>query len=184
MRRFLEKNLGWMGLIYGMEDLPAADLVSIEAGTSFEESPAFDWSRPASGTTVLKYDELTNNDGFYGERTLNLVMPGLDGVQKRKELMKNLRSAPPASISGEAVSSWRDYLSGTETDMASGDVKKIDMRDSNVLSYTLSDGTVILVRPSGTEPKVKVYVLTRGESREDCAEKVSRYSAWAEDLSK
>ena len=68
VRRFLEKNLGWMGLIYGMEDLPAADLVSIEAGTSFEESPAFDWSRPASGTTVLKYDELTNNDGFYGER--------------------------------------------------------------------------------------------------------------------
>ena len=68
VRRFLEKNLGWMGLIYGIEDLPGADLLSIDAGTAFEEKAAFDWARPASGTTVLKYDRLTNNDGFYGER--------------------------------------------------------------------------------------------------------------------
>ena len=67
VRRFLEKNLGWMGLIFGIEDLPAADLVSIDVGTAFEEKVAFEWARPCSSTTI-KYDKQLNADGFYGER--------------------------------------------------------------------------------------------------------------------
>ena len=56
------------------------------------------------------------------------------------------------------------------------------MSGSNVLRYELSDGTSVIVRPSGTEPKVKVYILARGESQADCQAKVERYAAWAESL--
>ena len=67
VRRFLEKNLGWMGLIFGIEDLPAADLVSIDVKTAFEEKVAFEWVRPCSSTTI-KYDRNLTADGFYGVR--------------------------------------------------------------------------------------------------------------------
>ena len=56
--------------------------------------------------------------------------------------------------------------------------------DSNVLRYEMTDGTSVIVRPSGTEPKVKVYILTSGDSKAACAEKVTKYSAWAESLRK
>ena len=58
----------------------------------------------------------------------------------------------------------------------------MELRDSNVLAYILADGTKILVRPSGTEPKVKVYILARGESQTDCAGKIARYEAWGKSL--
>ncbi len=58
----------------------------------------------------------------------------------------------------------------------------MELSGSNVLRYELADGTSVIVRPSGTEPKVKVYILAQGASRADCDEKVSRYAAWAESL--
>ena len=67
--RFLEKNLGWMGLIFGIEDLPAAELVEIAAGASLEESVAFDWALPCSVTTI-PYDRLSNANGEYGVKML------------------------------------------------------------------------------------------------------------------
>ena len=122
--------------------------------------------------------------GAYKERTLNLVMPGLDGVEKMKALMDNLRAAPPSQIAGESVALLRDYLDGTQRDVKTGGTTAMELRDSNVLSFVMEDGTVILVRPSGTEPKVKVYLLTRGRDIQDCADRVSRYSQWAEGLGK
>ena len=65
VRRFLQKELGWMGLIFGIEDLPAAKLVLIEAGTKLEETVAFDWAKPASGTT-MEFDKLSNVSCDYG----------------------------------------------------------------------------------------------------------------------
>ncbi|MGM9521997.1 MAG: phospho-sugar mutase [Oscillospiraceae bacterium] len=120
--------------------------------------------------------------GAHLEKTLNLVMPGLDGVRKMKALMDGLRADPPASIGGTKVKKLRDYLSGTEKDNATGQVQDMELKDSNVLSFIMEDGTVVLVRPSGTEPKVKVYVLCRGESIEECQSKISGYAKWADSL--
>ncbi len=122
--------------------------------------------------------------GAYKERTMNLVMPGLDGIEKMKNLMDGLRATPPADIAGEAMSKYRDYLDGTERDAVTGQVTKMELSDSNVLSFVLSDGTVIIVRPSGTEPKVKVYLLCRGDNIGHCDEKIARCSQWAEGLGK
>ncbi len=122
--------------------------------------------------------------GAYLEKTLNLVMPGLDGAAKMKALMASLRSEPPKDIAGMPVRLVRDYQDGSERDLVSGETAKMELSDSNVLSFVLTDGTVIIVRPSGTEPKVKVYVLTRGENMDECRGKASKYADWALALGK
>ena len=72
----------------------------------------------------------------------------------------------------------RLYVSGV------GKVGKTPFEGSNVLYFELADGSSFIVRPSGTEPKIKVYVLCRGENREECDERTARYAAFAEELSK
>ncbi len=135
-----------------------------------------------AGKGMTLYDALLalyEKYGNYGERTMNLVMPGLDGLKKMADLMANLRATPPKEIGGETVKTWKDYKDGSVVDAATGAKSTMELSGSNVLRYELADGTSVIVRPSGTEPKVKVYILAQGASQEDCADKVARYSAWA-----
>ena len=120
--------------------------------------------------------------GHYGEKTLNLVMPGLDGLKKMAALMDSLRKQPPADIGGTQVVCRKDYQDGSVVDVKTGERSAMELSGSNVLRFELADGTSVLVRPSGTEPKVKVYVLTRGDDQAQCDERVARYAAWAESL--
>ena len=120
--------------------------------------------------------------GWYGEKTLNLVMPGLDGLKKMATLMQDLRARPLTEIAGTAVVLRKDYSDGTQTDVAAGTVKEMELKGSNVLKYKLADGTDLVVRPSGTEPKVKVYILAQGASKAVCDATVAKYAAWAETL--
>ena len=120
--------------------------------------------------------------GHYGEKTLNLVMPGLDGLKKMAALMDSLRKQPPADIGGTQVVCRKDYQDGSVVDVKTGERSAMELSGSNVLRFELADGTSVLVRPSGTEPKVKVYVLTQGDSQAQCDERVARYAAWAESL--
>ena len=120
--------------------------------------------------------------GHYGEKTLNLVMPGLDGLKKMATLMDSLRKQPPADIGGTQVVCRKDYQDGSVVDVKTGERSAMELSGSNVLRFELADGTSVLVRPSGTEPKVKVYVLTQGDSQAQCDERVARYAAWAERL--
>ena len=120
--------------------------------------------------------------GYYGEKTINLVMPGLEGMAKMKALMDGLRTAPLSEIAGVEVVTRRDYADGTEETVATGEKTAMELRGSNVLRYHLADGTDLIVRPSGTEPKVKVYILAKGESHSECDEKVAKYAAWSETL--
>ena len=120
--------------------------------------------------------------GHYGEKALNLVMPGLDGLKKMAALMDGLRKQPPADIGGTQVVCRKDYQDGSVVDVKTGERSAMELSGSNVLRFELADGTSVLVRPSGTEPKVKVYVLTQGDSQAQCDERVARYAAWAESL--
>ena len=138
-----------------------------------------------AGQGMTLYDALQGlyeKYGHFGERTMNLVMPGLDGLKKMAQLMADLRANPPKEVGGTAVAQWKDYQDGSVVDAATGDRTTMELSGSNVLRYELVDGTSVIVRPSGTEPKVKVYILARGESQADCAAKVERYAAWAESL--
>ena len=120
--------------------------------------------------------------GRYAEKTLNLVMPGLDGIAKMKKLMDDLRSAPPKEIAGTVVFRLRDYSDGSITVPELGVMGQTPIKGSNVLYFELADGTSFIVRPSGTEPKVKVYILCKGEDKADCDEKIAKYTEFAESL--
>ena len=120
--------------------------------------------------------------GWYGEKTHNLVMPGLDGLEKMAALMQSLRAQPPVEIGGVTVAQYKDYSDGTVRDAATGAVTPMPLSGSNVLRFELTDGTHIVVRPSGTEPKIKVYILGVGASRPECDERVQRYAQFAETL--
>ena len=118
--------------------------------------------------------------GHYGESTINLVMPGLDGMRDMAAIMEQLHKVPLTEVAGTAVTAQKDYLSGTVTDPATGVVTPMELKDSNVVAYDLADGTTFIIRPSGTEPKIKVYVLTHGASQAECDEKLAKYTAFAD----
>ena len=120
--------------------------------------------------------------GFYGEKTMNLVMPGLDGLRKMAQLMADLRAQPPVEIAGVAVKEQKDYKDGSVVCVECGEKTYMELTGSNVLRYEMADGTSLIVRPSGTEPKVKVYILTYAESEEERNANIAKYAAWAETL--
>ena len=137
----------------------------------------------AQGMTLLDaLRSLYEKYGWYGEKTHNLVMPGLDGAEKMAALMKSLRETPPSEIAGVKVATYKDYSDGTARDAASGEVTKIALSGSNVLRFELCDGTHIVVRPSGTEPKIKVYILTKGADAQERDANLVKYSAWVNTL--
>ena len=140
-----------------------------------------------AGQGMTLYDALLacyEKYGYYGEKTLNLVMPGLDGLKKMADLMANLREKPPVEIAGVGVLQQKDYKDGSVVNVADGAKSTMELSGSNVLRYEMADGTSLIVRPSGTEPKVKVYILASGASKAECDEKVAKYAAWAEGLRK
>ena len=120
--------------------------------------------------------------GWYGEKTHNLVMPGLDGLEKMAALMQSLRAQPPVEIGGVKVAQYKDYSDGTVHDAATGAITPMPLSGSNVLRFELTDGSHIVVRPSGTEPKIKVYILTKGADAAERDANLEKYSAWVKTL--
>ena len=129
-------------------------------------------------------ESLYEKYGRYAEKTLNLVMPGLDGLAKMKKLMDDLRGNPPKEIAGVEVFKLRDYSDGSIKVPELGVMGQTPIKGSNVLYFELADGTSFIVRPSGTEPKVKVYILCKGADKAECDAKIAKYSEYAEGLRK
>ena len=137
----------------------------------------------AQGMTLFDaLRSLCEKYGWYGEKTHNLVMPGLDGLEKMAALMQSLRAQPPVEIGGVKVAQYKDYSDGTVRDAATGAVTPMPLSGSNVLRFELTDGTHIVVRPSGTEPKIKVYILTKGADAAERDANLEKYSAWVKTL--
>jgi len=109
-------------------------------------------------------------------------MPGIDGLENMRKLMTRLRENPPVEISGVKVLRERDYASGKIIVPGLGVVGKTHIVGSNVLYFELEDDTSFIVRPSGTEPKIKIYILVSGNDKQDCTSKVEKYVAYAQDL--
>ena len=169
-----EESYGYMmGDYVRDKDAVTAALVATEMAA---------WYYDRGMTLYDALQELYAKYGDYAEKTLNLVMPGLDGLAKMAKLMADLRERPLTEIAGVAVTLRKDYSTGIEEDLTAGTKAEMELKGSNVLKYKLSDGTDLVVRPSGTEPKVKVYILAQGASKAECSEKVAKYEAWAETL--
>ena len=98
--------------------------------------------------------------------------------------MSSLRNDPPTEIGGQEVIRLRDYQDGSIFVAGLGKVDKTPFAGSNVLYFELADGSSFIVRPSGTEPKIKVYLLVRGSSSGDCEQRIAKYIEYAEALGK
>jgi len=139
------------------------------------------WYKTRDMTLVDGLEEHYQTLGyFYMEETLNLVMPGYHGLQQMAALMETLRTTPPTEIGGQPVVAACDYLGGVC--VSDGAETQMELSGSNVLGFTLEDGTRFIVRPSGTEPKMKVYILARGRDRATCEETIRQCALFAEQL--
>ncbi|MBE6582992.1 MAG: phospho-sugar mutase [Ruminococcaceae bacterium] len=128
-------------------------------------------------------DSLYERYGNYNESGTSFYFSGSDGKEKMTAMMSQLRNDPPKTIAGEKVLSVRDYLLGTITDLDSGKTEKTGLPSSNVLYYT-TESCVFVIRPSGTEPKIKLYFMAKGNNPEAVNERLASCKADAEKLIK
>ncbi len=128
-------------------------------------------------------DSLYARYGNYNESGASFYFKGSDGNEKMAAMMSQLRDNPPKTIAGEEVISVRDYLTGTMTDLTSGKTEETGLPSSNVLYYT-TENCVFVIRPSGTEPKIKLYFMAKGNNTEAVNERLASCKADAENLIK
>ena len=116
-------------------------------------------------------NELYEKYGFYKNTTLSYNFEGSAGMEKMQEIMESLRREPLISISSMKVNKINDYIESKSIDKKTGTINTINLPKSNVISYELEDGSSAIVRPSGTEPKIKIYVTSVGENFKEVEEK-------------
>ena len=158
------------------------DKDAVSASVELSEMAA--WYAAQGMTLYDALQALYKKYGYFAEKTHNLVMPGLDGLKDMANLMKSLRENPLTEISGVAVVQRKDYTDGSVVDCATGAQSRMELSGSNVLRFEMADGTSVIVRPSGTEPKIKVYVLTRGADADACQANLEKYGQWVASLKK
>lgn len=124
-----------------------------------------------AGITLYdRVQEIFAEYGYYIEKVVSTTLPGKDGLERMKEIMSGLRAKPPKEIGGLAVAAIRDYLKGTRE--SNGKTEPTGLPESDVLYFELEGGNWVCVRPSGTEPKIKLYVNANDRDRET-AEKLN-----------
>ena len=121
-------------------------------------------------------EEIYKEYGYYAEKTISVTLSGVDGAEKIKAIMAKFRENGPKEFNATAVSITEDFKAQTST-AADGTVTALTTPPSDVLKYTLADGSWIAVRPSGTEPKIKFYIAVVGESNEDSQAKIANIEA-------
>jgi phosphoglucomutase len=116
--------------------------------------------------------ELYEKYGYYKEDLVSITLKGIEGSERIKEIMENLRNNPPKSVAGLGVVKVKDYAQRVSRDLVSGEEVEIDLPKSNVIQLLLEEESLITARPSGTEPKIKFYFATVGKGLEDAEKKL------------
>lgn len=168
-----EESYGYLSGTY------ARDKDAVCAAMLITEMAAFYRARSKSLYEVLC--GIFEKYGYYSEGIGTIVLPGLDGLAKMSSLMDGLRQNPPKEIAGVKVASVADYKTGLITD-ADGKTAPTGLPKSNVLFYTLENGDSTVIRPSGTEPKIKLYYLVSDKTASAAEEKRNAYKAAFEKL--
>lgn len=126
--------------------------------------------------------ELYDKYGYYREGITSITLKGIEGTEKIKYIMDTLRKNPPKDLLGSKVEWLRDYTKKTFKNVLTGDEGINTLPSSNVLHYTLENGDWLCVRPSGTEPKIKIYYGIKGKSVEDSKHKMEEMGKCALDM--
>ncbi|MCQ5129930.1 phospho-sugar mutase [Butyricicoccus faecihominis] len=160
----------------------ARDKDAVTASMLIAEMAAY--YRTQGKTLYDAMEEMYEKYGYYCEQTISITMPGVSGLQRMQELMEELRQTPLQQVGPDKVEFIRDYQPGTRTSLADGKTEPMELQGQNVLYYELSGGTIFIIRPSGTEPKVKVYIMAKGASKADAADKVAALVSAAKEIVK
>ena len=118
-------------------------------------------------TLIDALDEIFEKYGYFRENVISISMDGLDGIERMAAMMSGLRQNPPTEIGGKKVALFKDFLEEKTVDYRSGAAYGTGLPKSDVLYYLMEDDNLVVVRPSGTEPKVKLYVLANGKDEAD-----------------
>lgn len=121
-------------------------------------------------------EEIYKEYGYYAEKTISVTLSGVDGAEQIKAIMAKFRNNAPKEWNATTITVVEDFKAQTST-VADGTVTALTTPPSDVLKYTLADGSWIAVRPSGTEPKIKFYIAVVGESNEDSQAKIANIEA-------
>ncbi|WP_138206219.1 phospho-sugar mutase [Haloimpatiens lingqiaonensis] len=119
--------------------------------------------------------ELYNKYGFYKEELVSITLKGKEGQEKIENLMEHLRHSMKAHLDQVKIVKKFDYKLGIQKDLVEINEEKIDLPKSNVLKFILEDNSCFVVRPSGTEPKIKIYLSVVGNSSENCKDKMIKF---------
>lgn len=121
-------------------------------------------------------EEIYKEYGYYAEKTISVTLSGVDGAEQIKAIMAKFRNNAPTEWNATAITVVEDFKAQTAT-VADGTVTNLTTPPSDVLKYTLADGSWIAVRPSGTEPKIKFYIAVVGENNEESQAKITNIEA-------
>ena len=121
-------------------------------------------------------EEIYKEYGYFAEKTISVTLSGVDGAEQIKSIMAKFRDNGPKDFNATAISVTEDFKAQTSTAI-DGTVTALTTPPSDVLKYTLADGSWIAVRPSGTEPKIKFYIAVVGDSNEDAQAKITAIEA-------
>ena len=172
-----EESFGFLSGAYSRDkDAVGATMLIAEMASFYKEKGLTLWD-------VLQ--GLYREHGFYEEKTVSVSIGGIDPMKKMREIMATLRSNPPKSICDVSATALMDYKSQISLNLESNEKtedKALPIAD--MLKFTLKDGTSALIRPSGTEPKIKIYILASHENKETANKMCEDYSSYLKNLLK
>ena len=160
-----EESIGYLkGTHVRDKDAVVASLLLAEIGAYYH----------SQGTSIAKeIEKIYETYGWYGEETVPVTKKGMDGAKEIAGIMANLREKEITEVVGKKVAVMKDFQKQVETDYANGTKKAIELPKADVLQFILEDGTMITVRPSGTEPKIKYYMYVKDTSKEKAEAKLA-----------
>ena len=171
-----EESYGYLAGSYVRDkDAVVASMLIVEMASYYHKQ----------GISLLeRMEQLYQEHGFYRNALVNVAFEGEQGMHDMDRLMSGLRETPPAEIAGMKVLACADYGLRVATDLVTGERTPLTLPKSNVLAYTLEGGNGLIIRPSGTEPKVKGYITAIGETPEAAAACEAALCAAAEAIMK
>lgn len=157
-----EESYGYLKGTYARDkDAVVATMLIAEMALYYQEN----------GTSIFEQmDNIYKKYGYYKEEVVSVTLEGIEGLAKIKSTMDRLRENPPEMVAGKKVIAVRDYLTSERVDKLTGENSGILLPKSNVIYFELEDQNNFIIRPSGTEPKIKLYCLMKGETEEEANE--------------
>lgn len=157
-----EESYGYLKGTYARDkDAVVATMLIAEMALYYQEK----------GSSIFEQmDNIYKKYGYYKEQVVSVTLEGIEGLAKIKSTMDKLRANPPKSIAGKKVIAIRDYQTSERVDLKTGEKSEILLPKSNVIYLELEDQNNFIIRPSGTEPKIKLYCLMKGDTEAEANE--------------